>query len=177
MCFILRLAPCFVATARAVLLSALACIRNDSPISFSMACAKINSADGAPRAYISDSPLDKATVPLSSTFTRQEKLINVTQCARCAFPRHWITSPVSVRMSRDLFQGLVQVIWFQCRYRQVEIQLSCSFQISQHSLGTCQSASVGEASLYDKHFVANIKSGLTPVMYCSFPTTALNNEC
>ena len=40
MCFILRLAPCFVATARAVLLSALACIRNDSPISFSIACAK-----------------------------------------------------------------------------------------------------------------------------------------
>ena len=33
MCFILRLAPCFVATARAALLSALACIRNDSPIS------------------------------------------------------------------------------------------------------------------------------------------------
>ena len=63
MCFILRLAPCFVATARAVLLSALACIRNDTPISFSMACAKINSAYSAPRAYISDSPLDKATVP------------------------------------------------------------------------------------------------------------------
>ena len=53
----------FVATARAVLLSALACIRNDSPISFSMACTKINSADSAPRANISDSPLDKATVP------------------------------------------------------------------------------------------------------------------
>ena len=62
MCFILRLSPCFVATARAVLLSALACIGNGSPISFSMACAKINSADSAPRAYIFDSPLDKATV-------------------------------------------------------------------------------------------------------------------
>ena len=61
--FILRLAPCFVATARAVLLSALACIRNDSPISFRKACSKINSADSAPRAYSSDSPLDKATVP------------------------------------------------------------------------------------------------------------------
>ena len=34
MCFILQLAPCFVATARALLLSAPACIRNDSPISF-----------------------------------------------------------------------------------------------------------------------------------------------
>ena len=61
--FILRLAPCFVATARAVLLSALACIRSDSPISFRTACAKINSADNAPTAYNSDSPLDKATVP------------------------------------------------------------------------------------------------------------------
>ena len=30
MCFILRLALCFVATARAVLLSALECIRNDT---------------------------------------------------------------------------------------------------------------------------------------------------
>ena len=37
-----------------------------------------------------------------------------------------------------------------------------------------KSASVGDASLYDKHLVANIKSGLTPVLYCSFPTTALN---
>ena len=52
MCFILRLTPCFVATARAVLLSALACIRIDCPISFRKACAKINSADSAPRAYI-----------------------------------------------------------------------------------------------------------------------------
>ena len=63
MCFILRLAPFFVATARAVLLSALACIRNDNPISFSMACAKINSVDSASRAYICEFPLDKATVP------------------------------------------------------------------------------------------------------------------
>ena len=40
--FILRLAPCFVATARAVLLSALACVRNDSPISFRMAWRWLN---------------------------------------------------------------------------------------------------------------------------------------
>ena len=44
-------------------------------------------------------------------------------------------------------------------------------------LARAKSASVGDASLYDKHFVANIKSGLTPVMHCSFQTTALNNEC
>ena len=54
MCFILRLAPCSAASARAVLLSALARITNDSPISFSSACAKINSANSAPRAYNSD---------------------------------------------------------------------------------------------------------------------------
>ena len=124
MCFILRLAPCFVATARAVLLTALACIRNDSAISFSMACAKTNSADSAPNAYSSDSPLDKATVPLSLTFARQEKLIHVTQGTRCALPRHRVTSPVSIRISRDVFQGLAQVIRFQCQYRQVEFQVN-----------------------------------------------------
>ena len=62
MCFILRLAPCFVATSRAVLLSALACIRNDSLTSFNMACAKINSVDSAFVAYNSDSSLDEAAV-------------------------------------------------------------------------------------------------------------------
>ena len=38
MCFILRLAPCLVATERAVLLSPLQCIRNDIPISFTIVC-------------------------------------------------------------------------------------------------------------------------------------------
>ena len=117
MCFILRLAPCFVATARAVLLSALACIRNDSPIYFRIACAKINSADNAPRTYISDSPLDKASVHLSSTFTRQEKLINETQGTRCAFPRHWVTGPVSIRISRDVFSR-------SCSSHSVSMQVS-----------------------------------------------------
>ena len=72
MSFILRLAPCFVAPARAVLLSALAFNKNDSPISFSIARAKINSADNAPRAYISDSPLDKATVPVLDIHSSRE---------------------------------------------------------------------------------------------------------
>ena len=134
MCFILRLAPCFVASARAVLLSALTCSRNDSPISFRIACAKINSADSAPRAYSSDSSLDKAAVPCTR-HSRQEKLINVTQNTRCAFPRHWVTRPVSIR---DVFQSLVRVVCFQCMYRQVEIQFTCSCQISQHFLGTRQ---------------------------------------
>ena len=86
MCFILRLAPRFVVTARAVLLSALECISNDSPISFSMACAKINSADSAPRTYISYSPLTRQQSPVLDIHS--SKLINVTQCARCALPRH-----------------------------------------------------------------------------------------
>ena len=42
-----------------------ACISNDSPISFMMACVKLSSADSAPRAYSSDSPLDEATLPCS----------------------------------------------------------------------------------------------------------------
>ena len=75
---------------------------------------------------------------LSSTFARQEKLINVTQTTRCAFPRHWFTSPNSISVSRDAFQGLVQAIRFQCRYCEKEIQFTCSFQISQCFLGTCQ---------------------------------------
>ena len=44
-------------------------------------------------------------------------------------------------------------------------------------LARVKSASVGDASLYDKHFVANIRSGLTPIIYRTFPTTALTNEC
>ena len=95
MCFIVGLAPCFVATPRAVLLSVLACVRNDSPISFSMTCAKVNSTDSAPRAYIPDSPLDNATVHCPRHSLREEKLINVTQSAKCAFPRHWVTGPMA----------------------------------------------------------------------------------
>ena len=48
MCFILCHALCIVATARAVLLSALACITKDWPISFMMVCVKINSGGSAP---------------------------------------------------------------------------------------------------------------------------------
>ena len=38
-------------------------------------------------------------------------------------------------------------------------------------LARVKSASVGDSSFYDKHFVAHIRSGLTLVLYCSFPTT------
>ena len=135
MCLIFRLAPCFVATARAgaVLLSALACIRINSPISFRIACTKINSADRAPKAYFSDSRLDKATVRCL-----RRSLVNVTQGTRCVLLRHPVTSPVSLKISRDVFQGLAQVLRFRCRCRWVEFRVTCSFQASQRFLGTCQ---------------------------------------
>ena len=85
MCFILQLVPSFVVAARAVLLSALACTRNVSPISFRMASVKINSADSAPRAHNSDSPLDKATVPWPSHTLLHEDLVNTPQSAASAF--------------------------------------------------------------------------------------------
>ena len=59
-------------------------------------------------------------------FTRQEKLINVTQCARCALPRHWITSPINVWISRDVVQSLVQFVWnLQVWWRKFVWQAIC----------------------------------------------------
>ena len=66
---------------------------------------------------------------LSSTFAHQEELINVTQGTRCTIPSQRVTSPVSVRVSRDVFL----------------MQISSSrdsdhvfFFLSQRFLGTCQ---------------------------------------
>ena len=138
MCFILRLAPGVVATARAVLLSALACIRNDSPISIQDSLCENQHSWQCTKSTQFWLSTGQGNSLQSSPFTRQEKLINVTQSARSAFPRHLVTGPVSIIISVDVFEGLVQVIRFQCRYRQVEIQFTCSFQISQHFLGTSQ---------------------------------------
>ena len=52
----------------------------------------------------------------------------------------------------------------------------CLSNIPNTYLARVESASFGDASLYDKHFVANIISCFNLVMYCSFPKTALNNE-
>ena len=49
----------------------------------------------------------------------------------------------------DVFQSLVQVIWFQCRYRQVEIQNSWFLSNIKTFLTRVKSASVGDVSLYD----------------------------
>ena len=113
MCFILRLAPCFVATARAVLLSALECVRNDSPISFWLACAKIKLSGRCTQSIQFRISAGQGNCSLSSTLTRQEKLINVTQGTRCTLPRHQATGPLSVRVSRDVFQAPAQVVRFR----------------------------------------------------------------
>ena len=170
MCFILRLAPVFVATASAVLLSALACIRNDSPISFRIACAKINSADSAPRAYSSVPPLDKATVPLSSAFTRQKKIDQSNKSGRCGFSSSLCHRPRSAsEYPVTCFQGIVQGIRFSLQVSSgrdsVHVFLS---NISTPSWRVSNLQVLVTQVLYDKHFVANIRSGLTPVMYCSF---------
>ena len=154
-----------------MLLSALACIRNDSPISFRIACAKINSADSAPNAYSSGSPLDKATVPcprhslvrrIWSTYHRvQHVLFLVTGSPAQSASGYTVTC----------FKVLFRSFGFNACLVRVHFKHLSAF------LARVKSASVGDASLYDKHFVTNIRSSLTPVMYCSFPTTTLNSEC
>ena len=83
-------------------------------------------------------------------------MINATKGARCALPRHQVTGPISVIISRD-----VSRIRFQCKYRQVELQFTCFIAF----LARVKSASLGDASLYDKHFVPNTRSALTLVVY------------
>ena len=173
MCFILRLAPCFVATACAVLLSALACTKNDSPFSFMEACAKINSADSAPNAYRSDSPLDRATIPCPR-HSLVRKMINVTQSTRCAFPRHWFTSPASIRVipcrvSRSCSSHSVSMQVLSSG-DSVHVLLSNILMLSWHM----SNLQVSEMQIC----MTNILSqNSDPVVYCSFPTTALNSEC
>ena len=95
------------------------------------------------------------------------KLINVTMC-KMSFPHENV--PWCVSRHRSSHQVSMQVSSGRDSVH-VPIKYLNTF------LARVKSASVGDASVYDKHFVANIKSGLTPVMHCSFPTTALNNKC
>ena len=89
----------------------------------------MNPADTAPRAYNLDSPLDKATV------------------LRLSHSRHWISGPVSVRVSRNVRQLLARIVGFHCRNRQVKIQASGSLE---NFSARVKCASVGDASLYDR---------------------------
>ena len=78
-------APSFVATARAVLLSALVCTGNGSPISFRMACVKITSADGAPRAFHSECPLGQGNNSLSLALAGHQERVNMAQYKKWLF--------------------------------------------------------------------------------------------
>ena len=89
--------------------------------------------------YNSESPLDKAKSFLSLTVAGHEYVVDTAQCTRSAFLRHRVSSPISVRVSRDVFLLLAQIVGFRRRDCQVEIQVSWSFQISQRLLlGACQ---------------------------------------
>ena len=158
MCFIFRLAPCFVATACAVLLSALACTKNDSPFSFMEACAKINSADSAPNAYRSDSPLDKATVPCPRhSLVRKNDQCNAEYKMRFSSslvhqPSHSVSMQVlSSRDSVHVFHSNISMLsWHMSNLQVSEMPICMTNILSQKS---------------------------DPVVYRSFPTTALNSEC
>ena len=75
MFLIFQHALCFVASARAGLLSALACFRNDNPISSITAFAKIKSTVHQEHTVLI-TPLDKATVPCPFHSLGDEKLVN-----------------------------------------------------------------------------------------------------
>ena len=135
MCFILRLAPCFVATARAVLLSALASIRNDSPISCSIACSKSTQLTVHQEHTFLILHWTRQQSPVLHIHSSRENDQRNTECKMC-LPCHWVISPVSIRISRDVCQGLVPVIWFQCRCGEVKIQFTMF--LSNISTPSCQ---------------------------------------
>ena len=138
MCFILGLAPYYVATARAAPLSALSLSR-----------------DSAPREYSSDSA-GHGNSSLSLTLAGHEELVNITQRTRSAFSRRRVSSPISLRVSRDDFQNLAQVVGFRCWDRQVEIQIfRCRVLVTRVCMTDILSRTEDSVS--------------PPVMYCSSP--------
>ena len=82
--------------------------------------------------------VDKATVSCPSHSLVRRNWSTKHNVQEVLFSRHWISSPVSVSVSRGVFQVLAQVVGFRCWDRQVEIQVSCSVQISQRFLAACQ---------------------------------------
>ena len=99
--------------ARAVLLSALVCAWNFSPISFRMACVKINSGDSAPRAFNSDSSW---TVP----YTRWSREIgqHSTMYNKCFSS--------SLRLQPSQSQSIPRCFTIPCRSRWVSMMGSSS---------------------------------------------------
>ena len=84
-----------------------------------------------------ESPLDKAKSFLSLAVAGHEDFVDIAR-TRSAFLRHRVSSPIRVRVSRDVVLLFAQVVGFRCWDRQEEIQVSWSFQISQRLLGACQ---------------------------------------
>ena len=117
----------------------------------------------------SDSPLDKATVLLSSTFTRQE-----TECKMC------YSSSLDHRPSQR--HNIPWCVSGSCSSHSVSMQVSSSGDSVLVFLTNISTPSWNVSNLQvsvtqvcmTSIFVANIRSGLTPIMYCSFPTTS---EC
>ena len=86
------------------------------------------------------------------------------------------SSPLSVRVSRDVCQSLAQVVGFRCTDRQ-RFMCCVPFKYLSAFLARVKSACAGNASSYDRHLVSNILYCLTPVMSRSFPTAALYSAC
>ena len=107
--------------------------------SFTMACEKIKSADSAPRTHntVVIHHWTKHQFPVPDIHLSRETCQPNTG-TRTACSRHRISSPVSVRVHRDVLQLLTQIVVIHCRDRQVELQVTCSFHISQRLLRTCQ---------------------------------------
>ena len=121
-----------------VLLSALACTWNDSPISFRIACGKISSADSAPRASNSDFSTVEGNSPLSSTFTSSGGIDQRNTVRKMCFSSSTGSpTPVSIRISR---------VSRSCSSHSVSMQVSSGrdfssrvpFKYLDTILGTCQ---------------------------------------
>ena len=78
----------------------------------------------------------------------------------------------------DALQLLAQIVGVHRRNLQVKnSNFAFPSNISMPSLHVSKSGSVGDASLCDRHFVTNRRSGLTQVVYCSLQAAALNKAC
>ena len=75
------------------------------------------------------------------------------------------------------FNFLLKSVGFVERIVKWRFKCRVLFKYLSLFVARVNSARVGDASLYDRHFVTTRRSGLTHVLYCSLPTTGLNNAC
>ena len=141
--FIRLIAHRFVATARAVLL--LSCMSNLNPVSFRKACTKISSADAVSSAYSCDSSMAMPRLPVPCTRSL---------AGNC--PRN------KAYMSPDE-QQIIFTSWFTSRVfvsGRVRNRVSrIPFKYRNTFLASVRTATVGDASRYDRLFVTKPKSG------------------